>query len=64
LSIGFILDPDRPPGNWQRFKAGDRVKFVGRFIDSDLGDLTAAIRFPDEAAAGAGTPSGPPAPNR
>jgi hypothetical protein len=50
LSIGFILDKDRDPGNWQQFKAGDRVKFIGRFIDVELGeDVLVAIRFPAAA---------------
>jgi hypothetical protein len=32
---------------------GDRVRFVGRFVDYDpaVGDLTAEIRFPDEQPA-------------
>jgi hypothetical protein len=52
LSIGFMLDPEREQGNWQRFQAGDRVRFVGRFIDvENENDIVAAIRFPDDAAA-------------
>jgi hypothetical protein len=48
LSIGFILETERDPGNWQSLKTGDRVQFVGRFIDSEDGDLIAVIRFPGE----------------
>jgi hypothetical protein len=52
LSIVFMLDQENEPGNWQQFKAGDRVRFVGRFIDIRNGtDIVAAIRFPAEAAA-------------
>jgi hypothetical protein len=53
LAIGFILDKERPPGNWQQFNAGDRVKFVGRFIDIEDGtSIVAAIRFPGDAQTG------------
>jgi hypothetical protein len=50
LAISFVLDEERDPGNWQPLKAGDRVKFVGRFVYFEGGDdLVAAIRFPDAA---------------
>jgi hypothetical protein len=51
LELGLFL-AEKNPGNWQRFRVGDRVRFVGRFVDYDpIGDLTAEIRFPDEQPA-------------
>lgn len=49
LSIDFILDPDQDPGAWQNLKTGDRVRFIGRFMDIEGGDdLIVAIRFPGQ----------------
>jgi hypothetical protein len=48
MQISFILDPERDPGAWQNAKAGDRVRFAGRFYHFDEQDhLTVAIRFLD-----------------
>jgi hypothetical protein len=50
LTISFILD-ERSPGRFQNLKTGDRVRFVGHFIDFESGDIVAEIRFPDDPAA-------------
>jgi hypothetical protein len=49
--LTFVLDSERDPGRWQSLKAGDRVRFIGRFthFDDEYG-LVAAIRFPEEAS--------------
>ena len=38
FELTFVLDSERDPGQWQSLKAGDRVRFTGRFIrfDDDL----------------------------
>jgi hypothetical protein len=48
LSLNLFLSKENP-GNWQRFKAGDRVRFIGRFVDYDpaVGDLVVEIRVID-----------------
>jgi hypothetical protein len=49
FSIGFKLDRERDPGNWQALKTGDRVRFIGRFTDIENGnDIVASIRFPEQ----------------
>jgi hypothetical protein len=49
FSIGFLLDREREPGNWQTLKTGDRVRFIGRFTDIENGtDIVAFIRFPEQ----------------
>lgn len=54
LAIVFVLDEDKPTGNWQHLKTSDRVRFIGRFIDFESGgDIVVAIRFPHSVA---GTP--------
>jgi hypothetical protein len=52
LELGLFLAEENP-GNWQRFRVGDRVRFVATFVDYDpaVGDLDAEIRFPDEQPA-------------
>lgn len=52
LSIFFVLDEERPAGNWQKLNTGDRVRFIGRFVDFESGgDLIVAIRFPENQPA-------------
>jgi hypothetical protein len=49
FSIGFTLDSKHNPGNWQALKTGDRVRFIGRFVDIEGGtNIVAAIRFPEQ----------------
>jgi hypothetical protein len=44
--ISFHLD-ERNPGSFQNLKAGDRVRFVGRFVDYiDPAEFEVVIRFP------------------
>jgi hypothetical protein len=58
IEIGFMLDTKNPTGNWQSLKSGDRVRFIGRFMDFESGgDLIVAIRFPENAVIG-GTAGG------
>jgi hypothetical protein len=55
LTIGFVLDTERDPGNWQSLKVGDKVRFVGRFVDIEMGsDLVVAIRFTNDGPAADG----------
>lgn len=58
IEIGFMLDTKNPTGNWQSLKAGDRVRFIGRFVDFESGaDLIVAIRFPENAVIESGASS-------
>jgi hypothetical protein len=52
LELNLALD-EKNPGNWQSLKAGERVRFVGRFVDYDpaVGDLVMEIRFPGQRGA-------------
>ena len=56
--IGFILDPERDPGPWQNLKAGDHVRFTGRFymFDEEHG-LVVAIRFAGDRSLGGAAPT-------
>ena len=50
FTISFLLEEENA-GNWQRFKEGDRVRFIGRFADitySDGPSFVMSIRFPDK----------------
>jgi len=66
LTIDFVLDPDQDPGSWQNLKTGDRVRFIGRFMDIESGsDLVVAIRFPGQQSPTAATSeSGSSGPDR
>jgi hypothetical protein len=56
MTIGFILD-DKNPGNWAALKPGDRIRFVGHFVDVENGtDLVAHIRLPDDRSVGGVAP--------
>jgi hypothetical protein len=64
FEIEFRLDRELGAGNWQRFKVGDQVRFIGRFIGFKGPDVwVAAIRFPEEQPAQA-TAQGPPQPGQ
>ncbi|MGD9633942.1 MAG: hypothetical protein AB7G28_12250 [Pirellulales bacterium] len=61
--FSYVLDTKNDPGPWQQLKAGDRVRFTGRFdgFDETYG-IVLAIRFPAAAtgeSAAAAMPAGP-----
>jgi hypothetical protein len=50
IYLDLVLDNERGAGNWQALKAGDRVRFNGRFAAFEGEEiLIVAIRFPENA---------------
>ncbi len=49
FAVSFFLDEENP-GDWQRFKPGDKIRFIGRIKSYGIGTplIILHIRFPDE----------------
>ena len=49
FGVTFLLDEENP-GDWRRFKPGDKIRFIGRIKSYGIGTplITLQVRFPDE----------------